>query len=411
MTTLLHRPLLEELLTAHPPEKMLFLAGPRQAGKTFIAKKALEQNGGFGLYLNWDIPKDRKTILAHHKNDILSDLRKPGQLPLVVFDEIHKMNKFKGWLKGFYDQNKDDAKIWVTGSGRLDLYQKGGDSLLGRYFLYHMHPLTVGELSLSAGSMYGEDPDALWQRFENGDANKTSIEQLLKFGGFPEPFLKQTEKFLRRWHDSRRSRVTHEDVRDLTRIQDLDKLEYLIELLNPRISSPFSLNSVREDLEVNHDTVKNWMKTLQRVYYVYTLKPYSQRIQRSLKKEEKVYYWDWSEVLGEGARFENFAVSHFKKACDRWTDFGFGKFQLWYVRDKAKNEVDVLITRDKKPWLMAEIKLASSELSPALVKFGRQLKCPRIVQIVASPGVHRRIKIDDCIVHLVSAGNLFGFIE
>ena len=393
----------------HPPEKMLFLAGPRQVGKTTLAEQALEAHRDSGVYLNWDVSGDRRRILSGA--DLLADVRHKGMIPMVVFDELHKMRRFKAWLKGFYDAHRAECRIWVTGSGRLDLYQRGGDSLLGRYFLYHLHPLSLGEIAAGDRAAAAIDPDRLWAEFEEGTASeREGFERLLRFGGFPEPFLRQRLPFHRRWLLSRRARVTHEDIRDLTRIEDLDRLEFLVSLMNPRVGAPLSINSLREDLDVAFETVRGWVSALERLYYVYAVRPYARRIQRALRREAKYFYWDWSEVEDEAGRFENLVVSHFLKACHLWTDLGHGDFRLWYVRDKEKREVDVLVTREGKPWCLAEVKLSETDIAPALVRFGHQLGCPRLVQIVAATGVRRRVRVEDRLVDVASADRFLRYL-
>lgn len=391
------------LRAAHPAAKMLFLAGPRQVGKTTLARAALAAEAAAGIYLDWDVPADRRRMLS--AADLLEEVRRPKARPLVIFDELHKMRRFKGWLKGFYDANRDHCRVWVTGSGRLDLYQSGGDSLVGRYFLYHLHPLSVSELAGADRALRG--PERAWRAFaEDARLSRTAaggFQSLLRFGGFPEPHLRQNASFHRRWVLARRQRVTHEDIRDLTRIEDLDRLEMLVELLNPRIGAPLSINSLREDVGVAFETVRGWLGALQRVYYVYAVAPYSERIQRSLQRASKYYYWDWSEANEPGARFENLVMSHLKKACDAWTDFGHGRFQLWYLRDREKREVDALITKDRKPWCLVEAKRSDADLSPHLLRFGAQLGCNRLVQLVESVGVRKRSRIGKSLVHVVSA--------
>jgi len=359
-------------------------------------------------YLNWDISSHRRRILSDE--DLLAEWRRPAKRPMIIFDELHKMRRFKSWLKGFYDEYKDDAAVWVTGSGRLDLYRKGGDSLLGRYFLYRMHPLSLGEIQKIATVNSLTAPDEGWETFSNGEIKNEDIESLLNLGGFPEPYLKQEKTFHKRWLRSRRERITHEDVRDLTRIEDVDRLEYLVQLLNPRIASPLSLNSLREDIDVAFETIRGWIATLERFYYIYGIKPYSHRLQRAIKREKKYYFWDWSEVQDEAARFENFVMSHLLKACHIWTDFGLGDFRLWYLRDREKREVDALITRDNAPWLMAEVKLKDIKVSKPLQRFARLLNCERVVQVVKSKGIYRQVKIDSRIYHVVSAEGFLSWL-
>ncbi len=392
----------------HPPEKMLFLSGPRQVGKTTLACSVLDSSPDKGLYLNWDIQAHRQKILG--REDLLAPIRRYGHRPLVILDELHKMKKFKAWLKGFYDENRDDIAIWVTGSGRLDLYQKGGDSLLGRYFLYRLHPLSLGEIEGVFKGNKSPDPDEIWDSFIQGDILDGNITPLFDFGGFPEPLIKQSQSFYKRWIRNRRERITHEDIRDLTQIDDLDRLEYLIQLLNPRIGSPLSINSLREDLEVAHETIKNWLSALKRVYYIFSLAPFYKRISRSIIKEQKSYYWDWSEVQDKASRFENMVISHLYKACHVWTDLGLGSFTLWYIRDKEKREVDALITRDGNPWLLGEIKIQKKDISPSLIRFAAVLDCHRLVQIVLAPGIHNQVKTDSGICHLVSASRFLRYL-
>ena len=392
----------------HPSEKMVLLPGPRQVGKTTLAKAFLESWLDKGVYLNWDVSGDRKRVLSGE--DLLADWRRPKKRPMVVFDELHKMRGFKSYLKGFYDEHRDEAAIWVTGSGRLDLYQKGSDSLLGRYFLYRMHPLSLREAQGTGKRALLPEPDNGWEAFVNRDVEGENIDSLLHFGGFPEPYLKQQETFHRRWVRSRRELITHQDVRDLTRIEDVDRLEYLVRLLNPRTASPLSINSLKQDLGVAFETVRGWISTLERLYYIYGVRPYSHRIQRAIKREQKYYFWDWSEVGQEGARFENFVMSHLLKACHTWTDFGFGDFHLWYLRDREKREVDALITRNHAPWLMVEIKLNDVNVSKPLQRFARQLKCDKTVQVVKPDNVYRQVKVESHIHHVVSAGTFLSWL-
>jgi len=205
--------------------------------------------------------------------------------------------------------------------------------------------------------------------------------------------------------------ITHEEVRDLTRIEDVDRLEHLVRLLDPRIASPLSINSLREDLGVAFETVRGWIQTLERLYYIYGVPPYSKHLQRAIKREQKYYYWDWSEVKEESARFENFVMSHLLKACHTWSDFGIGEFKLWYVRDREKHEVDALVTRDDKPWLLVEVKLNDLDVSKSLERFAGLLNCKKIVQIVGTDNVYRQIKIGSQICHLVSAGIFLRWLE
>ncbi len=378
------RPYLPDFLIHHPVDKMLFLAGPRQVGKTTLAKAVLTKYPG--VYLNYDIPADRKKL--KNETDLLSNHRLEFKKPTIIFDEIHKMNRFKNFLKGFFDENQHSARIWVTGSGRLDLYQKGGDSLLGRYFLYHLHPFTISELR----QVRLESPERSWDNLKTSKSGPFNYESLLRFGGFPEPYTKHDASFYRRWSETRKQRILREDIRDLTRIQDIDRLESLVELLPSKVGSLLSINSIREDLEVAFETAESWLTVLERVYYIYFIKPYSKKITRGIRKEKKIYFWDWATLTDPGIRFENFVVSHFKRAVDYWNDFGLAKTELFFIRDKEKREVDLLLTVEGKPFCLIEIKLSDKDPSPNLIRFGKAIGCYRFLQVVNLPNTKQLVR-------------------
>ncbi len=378
------RPYLPDFLIHHPVDKMLFLAGPRQVGKTTLAKAVLTKYPG--VYLNYDIPADRKKL--KNETDLLSNHRLEFKKPTIIFDEIHKMTRFKNFLKGFFDENQHSARIWVTGSGRLDLYQKGGDSLLGRYFLYHLHPFTISELR----QVRLESPERSWDNLKTSKSGPFNYESLLNFGGFPEPYTKHDASFYRRWSETRKQRILREDIRDLTRIQDIDRLESLVELLPSKVGSLLSINSIREDLEVAFETAESWLTVLERVYYIYFIKPYSKKITRGIRKEKKIYFWDWATLTDPGIRFENFVVSHFKRAVDYWNDFGLAKAELFFIRDKEKREVDLLLTVEGKPFCLIEIKLSDKDPSPNLIRFGKAIGCYRFLQVVNLPNTKQLVR-------------------
>lgn len=208
------------------------------------------------------------------------------------------------YLKGQYDKHRGDFKILVTGSARLDVYRRGGDSLMGRYFYYRLHPFSLAECfekqnlikPLDEISIVNAPPEA-----------SKALASLIKFGGFPEPFLKQSERGLRRWHSQRLERLVKEDIRDLENIRDLSSLQILVDLIPTKVGSLLSLNALREDLSVAHKTVANWMDILERFYYHFRIYPFTNKKIKSLKKEPKLYLWDWSEITdNRGAKLENY---------------------------------------------------------------------------------------------------------
>lgn len=357
-------------------DKMVFICGPRQVGKTTLSKQIGHKFFPDKYhYLNWDDREDRKYIIG----GLL-----PGGKDLLIFDEIHKYRNWKNYLKGEYDKYKDKFKVLVTGSARLDIYRKGGDSLLGRYHSYRLHPLSLSELSSQKVSF---KPFSELVFAENSVKNKELFFKLLKFGGFPEIFLKQEEKGLRRWHNERAERLIKEDIRDTQNIRDISSLQVLIELLPQKVGSLFSLNSLREDLGVTHKTVSLWVDIFERFYYHFRVYPFQSKLIKSLRKEPKLYLWDWSEVADDDARFENTIASHLLKFCHFLFDAEGYKAQLYYLRDKEQREVDFLVTIDNKPWFCLEVKNSFKDIPSSLMHFSRALKIPFAYEVVKEEGV------------------------
>lgn len=380
--------LLKEL--ALERKKMAFVSGPRQCGKTTLAKKMMSTFDE-SSYQNWDESTFRR-LWTKSPNDVqkafhLADTKKTH---LLVLDEIHKSKSWKQKLKGVYDELGELLNIIVTGSARLNVYNKGGDSLMGRYLHFRLHPFSAGEILFPTPPLGPNDfhKKIFSGTFEDLNAHKT-IERLFHFSGFPEPFLEQNEKILNLWQQGRIEKVVKQDLRDLTRIQEISHVEALMSLLPGKVGAPLSTASLREDLEVSFDTVKRWLKYLEELYYLYSIRPYSKSIVRSLKKEPKIYLYDWTEIEDEAFKFENMVASHLLKACHFWEDTGEGKFELSYLRDKQKNEVDFLILKNKRPWFTVECKLNDANLDVQYQRFQNQLKIPHI-QLVYRPGQWRK---------------------
>ncbi|MBI4179619.1 ATP-binding protein [bacterium] len=354
--------------------KMVFLTGPRQAGKTTLARRILDRMApGVGVYLNWDNPGHRKTIRT------LAWDRTP---PVAVLDEVHKYGRWKNLLKGFHDVEGRRQKLLITGSARLDVYRRGGDSLLGRYFRHRLHPFSLGE------AHRGGNPPSLrillnparWK--DSAPVPEDLQSGLLRRGGFPEPFLQGSDRTVRRWRMARRDLVLRQDARDLTLIRDLSLLEQLADLLAARIGSPVSINSLREDLEVDHKTVSHWIDALERLYLVFRVRPFAGSLARTLRKESKIYFWDWPEATDEGARFENFVASHLLKFCHWLEDIEGIRADLRYVRDREKREIDFLILKESRPWVLIESKLQRHR-DGRLDYFRRKLRVPHAYLVTA----------------------------
>ncbi len=369
---------IERLAFAHG--KMAFVAGPRQVGKTTLAYQLRERGGTGGEYFTWDDPALRRRWLRDPVA-LIPDRVEPA---VVIFDELHRAPRWKTTLKAIYDQRRAAAHIVVTGSARLDLYRRGGDSLAGRYFLFRLHPFSLGELCAERVSLPDPVPEA---GAEPLPAATAVFDAMWAHGTFPEPFLARAPQFTTAWAHQRGERLLREDLRDLTRASEVGLIEALAAMLAERVGSLLSVEGLARDLEVSHPTAKRWLEWLARLYLVYLVRPHARGVARGLRKQPKVYLWEWSAVHAPGPRFENLVAGHLCKAVDFWNDAGFGRFTLSFIRDKEKREVDFLVTRGGRPFLLVEAKHGDSAPSAALVHFARQLRPARAIQLVAAPGV------------------------
>lgn len=350
--------------------QMAFVAGPRQVGKTTTCR-ALGT-----AYLDWDNEDHRAVILGGPgKVAAFAKLDEQSlQSPVIVFDELHKYSRWKGFLKGFFDTYEDRTKIVVTGSSRLDVYRRGGDSLMGRYFLFHMHPLSVGELvrtDVPAACVARPAPisDEDWQA-------------VLRHGGHPEPFLKRTDRFSLRWRQLRHAQLFKEDIRDLTRIQEIDQLVMLGKLLSERSGEQLVYAGLARAVRVSEHTVRNWIGTLCSLHHGFLVRPWHRNVTKALRKEPKWFLRDWSGIADAGQRAETYVACHLLKAAECWTDLGMGRFELGYLRDKQKREIDFIMIRDDKPWFLVEVKRTETALAPALTHFQAQTGCEHAFQVV-----------------------------
>jgi predicted AAA+ superfamily ATPase len=376
-------------------KKMIFIAGPRQVGKTTLLARIAERYPG--PLFNWDVLEHRKLITQSPR-----DAFKEGA---VYFDEIHKYPRWKNFLKGMFDTQGDHCLIHVTGSARLDVYRRGGDSLMGRYHLFRMHPVTVAEALGRPLELSEPSHGRLRESAAPNPAAWDAWQALRRFGGFPEPFLAGTAAAHRRWLGSRHERLVREDIRDMSRVRELAQLEQMVQLLPGRAGNPLSLNSLREELLVSHDAVRNWVSTLEDFYYLFLVPPYAGRLARAINKERKLYLWDWSEVEDAGHRFENMVASHLLKWCHYLTDTGLAKADLHYQRDKLKREVDFLITFDRKPWCLVEAKASDRNVSKQALQLSEKAGRIPIYQLVDDGGgtTHRKIDGIPCTVTSAAA--------
>lgn len=334
--------------------KMVFIGGPRQVGKTTLSLQFFEKNQSEKniAYLNWDRLSDRSLILK-------------DQLPLtealLIFDEIHKYRNWRGLLKGLYDKHKQDICFIVTGSARLDHFRKGGDSLMGRYHYYRLHPLSLMEI--------------------DSNPSREDLRNLLAFGGFPEPFFKKSETFLRRWQKERIQKVVYEDLRDLETVKEISLIELLVETLPSRVGSPLSLQNLAEDLQVSQPTVARWIAILDNLYLTFRISPYGAPKIRAVKKEQKIYFWDWTQNENTGARFENLLASQLLKYCHYREDTEGHKMELRFLRDTDRREVDFVVLQNKMPLFAVECKTGEGALSKHIKYFVERTQIPAFYQV------------------------------
>ncbi|MFN7905006.1 MAG: ATP-binding protein [Pseudobdellovibrionaceae bacterium] len=331
-------------------EKMVFIGGPRQVGKTTLAKEFIDTKE---QYLNWDDLADRDMIKKHQ---ISPKLKK------VVLDEIHKYSRWRMLVKGLFDKYGDQMSILVTGSARLDHFRKGGDSLVGRYHYFRLHPLSLAEL--------------------DSDFELKTVKRLWEYGGFPEPFFKGSEDFVRRWRRERISRVVYQDLRDLDTVKDLSKMELLVDGIPSRVGSLLSIKSLHEDLEVSPNTVLRWIEILESIYYCYRILPFGPPKIRAVKQANKIYLWDWSEVSSEGgARFENLVASQLLKYCHFVEDTQGYRMDLRFLRDVDGREIDFVVLKEKKPLFAVECKTGEKQLSKHIPYFSQRTQIPEFYQV------------------------------
>lgn len=355
----------------HEYRQMALVSGPRQVGKTTVCRQLAD------VYLTYDDLSDRQKILGSSAQ--LAALAGLGELSgrprIIALDEIHKFRNWKNLLKGFFDKYESRARILVTGSSRLSVYRRGSDSLMGRYFLYHMHPFSVAEV------LHTDLPgEAVLRR--PAPIGAADLAALWQHGGFPEPFTRRDSTFTRRWARLRADQLVRGDLREVSQVHELGQIELLAKLLGDRSGQQLIYSSLAGEIRVSVDTVRRWIDLLASLHLGFVLRPWARDVANSLRKEPKWFLRDWSGVADDGARAETFVGCHLLKAVEGWTDLGLGDFQLFYLRDKAKREVDFLIARDHKPWCLIEVKKAEKQLSPALVHFQSKLKAPHALQAV-----------------------------
>lgn len=353
---------------------MAFIAGPRQVGKTNTCTSFV----GRHVYFNIDNEDDRQLILSGPA----AVIEKIGAVKkqTIIFDELHKYPNWKNFLKGFYDTYAlERFRVVVTGSSRLDIYRKGADSLMGRYFLYHMYPLSIAEIVRKKMPVAEISPPV-----RISDRDFSSLE---RFGGFPEPYIKRDVRFYNRWRRTRLKLLFREDLRDLSRIYEVGQVELLAEFLRRQKGQLVNYAALARKIRASQESIRRWISVLESLYYCFTIRPWSQNVSRSLLKDPKIYLSDWSLIDEPGARSENLVACHLMKAVSWWQDQGLGEYALYFLRTKDKREVDFLVTKENRPWFLVEVKSSkNSPLSKHLEYFQTRIGAKHAFQVMMDTG-------------------------
>jgi predicted AAA+ superfamily ATPase len=335
-------------------KKMILLAGPRQCGKTTLAKSMLDHRG---QYLNWDITKDRK---------IIRELAWPKDASLVVLDELHKAPKWKNLLKGVVDEFGNKPPLLVTGSARLDAIRRTGDALTGRHYFYRLHPIDPAESKLFLPEL----------------ALDARIKRLVTAGGFPEAFLHPEEAA--RLRNDRMELVTREDLRDLSRVSSWRGPADLVELLRERVGKPANYDNLAQSLGISPPTAKSWVELLEKLYLVFLLPPYSSSLSRSIRKDRRIYFFDCAAAYDEtgGAQLENLVACSLLKYTQFRKDAAGENWDIFYLRDKEGREVDFVATFNRRVRWLIEVKASDGSPSSSLKYYTEKLRPQESLQLV-----------------------------
>jgi predicted AAA+ superfamily ATPase len=347
---------LEDRIASDLTKKMVFLTGPRQAGKTTVSQALIERMGS-GQYLNYDVAEDRALIEQRQWD---------ARAPLLVLDEIHKMPQWKSWIKGVYDGKPKAQQLLVTGSARLDTFRQTGDSLAGRYYALRLHPVSVREWCEQTGA---QPEDALTH--------------LLNRGGFPEPCLAESNEEAERWRRQYFEGLVRHDVLEFSRLQEVNALRLFAQMLRSRVGSPLSLASIARDLHISPTTLKKYLDILEALFIVFTVRPWHHNIARATLQSPKVYFYDTGLVIGDnGLRFENLVACALLKHSEFLYDTQGRETGLHYIRTKDGAEVDFVLSEGAALTELIECKLTDTTPHRALVRFAQEHPQARATQVV-----------------------------
>lgn len=387
--------------------QMRFITGPRQVGKTTLARQKLHDEKSEALYYLWDLRSVRQRY-KEHELFFTEDALDPARKLWICFDEIHKMPKWKNILKAAFDETSDQYQFIVTGSAKLDIVRRAGDSLAGRYFTFHLLPLTLDEVYSGCSIQTGVPEfarDFIDIVINTRPAPQEALMQLLAYSGFPEPFLKQSRVFHKKWARDYLETIIREDIGALTKIIDREYIFDLYNLLPEMVGSPVSQSSLASHLQISPATAKNYLRRLEDFYLTFSIRPYSRNIKRSLLKSGKYYLYDWTRINNEGSRFENYVACELKTMLTLWGDASGEDFSLFYIRNKQKQETDFLVVRNGMPWLLVEAKLTDGSIDRHHFETIRALDGVPFMQVCLEPNVASMEKRN---VYRISANRVFA---
>lgn len=368
--------------------QMRFITGPRQCGKTTLAKEKLRQEHSSQLYYLWDLRQVRE---RYKKNQLFfTEDQPPSQKKAwVCFDEIHKIPKWKNALKAIFDGSSDHYQFIITGSAKFDMFKKAGDSLSGRYFTFNLFPLSLSELRkpFRPSLIPAHAQEWIQEALNSKDSMEDALRQLLEYSGFPEPFLKASGKFFAKWARDYTDTVIKEDIAVFTRILEREHLYNLYHLLPEMAGSPLSESSLATHLELSNPTIKNYLKHLEDFYLLFRLRPYHKNIKRALIKAPKVYLYNWANIQDPAKRFENYVAVELFSRISLWKDDSEDLYRLFYIRNKQKEETDFLIVKNQAPWLLIEAKYSDRPLESHHYNHQQMLGNISLIQICRQEGV------------------------
>jgi predicted AAA+ superfamily ATPase len=346
--------------------KIVLLVGPRQVGKTWLAKHIAQQFQA-SSYLNYDQSFDRQII--HNQSWLPST-------ELLIIHELNKMKEWKNYLKGIFDTKPASLKLLVTGSARLDFFDHMGDSLAGRYFRHRLLPISMSEIKQTGGQY--------------------PLQRLLDRGGFPEPFFAANTTDVLRWRAQYLNSLLSTDAFELEPIKNLNAMRLLVEMLQHKVCSSVSYDSLSEDLNISPITVKRYIEVLESLYVIFRLTPYSNNIARSLLKEPKIYFFDTGLVPDNvDQKFENLMAVSLLKHVYVLSDCQGKPYKLHYLKTKEGQEVDFAIVNGHTIEHIIEAKTSNTGISKALAFFHHKygLKATQVVLTSQSAYQHLGISI------------------